>query len=270
MASVALAANLTDTNATAGVERELAERILADQTLQDVHQRAQTLLKSGLNAGSGYGEVWIRDLNTFIEVALEINEPARFREALLTFFKFQGPEGDIVDGYIPKDRASVGYKYRSSESAVGLLAHKNTVETDQESSLAQAIFKYVRTTGDRSILDEEVQSVTVLERLGRALEFVLAHRWDKEHGLVWGATTVDWGDVQPESPWGVEMDAQSHRALDIYDNAMMVIKPFLARIDHARYGGLFPRWRDLRHIPDFKLLVPVGNCYLPPCRRAGH
>src|SRR5258708_7295390 len=85
----------------------LAKQILADQTLREVHQMARTLLKSGLNAGSGYGEVWIRDLNTFIEVALEVNEPARFREALLTFFKFQGADGDIVDGYIPKDRASV-------------------------------------------------------------------------------------------------------------------------------------------------------------------
>ena len=85
MANMASAANLTDTNSTPGLERQLAERILADQTLRDVHQRARTLLKSGLNAGSGYGEVWIRDLNTFIEVALEVNEPARFREALMTF-----------------------------------------------------------------------------------------------------------------------------------------------------------------------------------------
>jgi hypothetical protein len=68
-----------------------------------------------------------------------------------------------------------------------------------------------------------LQGATVLERLGRAIEYVLTHRWDEQHGLVWGATTADWGDVQPESPWGVELDAQSHRALDIYDNAMMII-----------------------------------------------
>ena len=202
---------------------ELARQILADSTLREVQQMARTLLKSGLNAGSGYGEVWIRDLNTFIEVALPVNDPARFRDALLTFLKFQGPDGDIVDGYIPKAKASVGYAYRKSSLAPDLLAHKNTVETDQESSLVQAVRKYIRVTKDRSILDEKVEGVTVQDRLGRALNYVLTHRWDKDHGLVWGATTADWGDVQPESPWGVELDAQSHRALDIYDNAMMVV-----------------------------------------------
>ncbi len=87
---------------------ELARQIRADSTLREVHQMAKDLLRGGLNAGSGYGEVWIRDLNTFIEVALEVNPPPRLREALLTFFKFQGTNGDIVDGYVPLDRAKAG------------------------------------------------------------------------------------------------------------------------------------------------------------------
>ena len=135
-------------------QKALAGEILADKSLREVHQMARKLLQSGLTAGSGYGEVWIRDLNTFIEVALEVNEPKRFRESLLTFFKFQGTNGDIVDGYIPKDRANVNYQYRSSPLAPTLLAHKNTVETDQESSLVQAMRKYVAVTRDRGILDE--------------------------------------------------------------------------------------------------------------------
>jgi hypothetical protein len=134
----------------------LAQEILADQNLHEVHQMARQLLQTGLTAVSGYGEVWIPDLNTFIEVGLEVNEPLRFRESLLTFFKFQGPGGDIVDGYIPKERANERYKYRSSPLAPAALAHKNTVETDQESSLVQAIRKYVGVTGDRTIPDETI------------------------------------------------------------------------------------------------------------------
>jgi len=202
---------------------ELAKATLQDQTLQEVHRKAQELLKGGLNAGSGYCEIWIRDLNTFIEVALEVNPPQRIREALLTFCKFQGTNGDIVDGYTPVDRAQVQYAYRTSALATNFMAHKNTVETDQESSLVRAVRKYVSTTHDPSILEERIQGVTVRDRLGLALQYVLTERFDREHGLVWGATTADWGDVQPESPWGVTLDANSHRALSIYDNAMLLV-----------------------------------------------
>jgi hypothetical protein len=220
----AVPARSAETGSTAKPrDAELAREILADQTLNDVRGMAKDLLKGRFNAGSGYGEVWIRDLNTFIEVALEVNPPERLREALLPFFEFQGTNGDIVDGYIPLNGAKVKYAYRTSALATNLMAHKNTVETDQESSLVQAVRKYVSATGDRTILHERLAGVTVRERLGRALRYVLTERFDQEHGLVWGATTADWGDVQPESPWGVELDANSHRALDIYDNAMLVI-----------------------------------------------
>ena len=220
---VALVSAGPATAAEGASQAALAREILADQSLREVHQMAQKLLQTGLTAGSGYGEVWIRDLNTFIEVGLEVNEPLRFREALLTFFMFQGPGGDIVDGYIPKERANVKYKYRSSPLAPAALAHKNTVETDQESSLVQAIRKYVGVTGDRTILDETIAGRPVRERLAGALEYVLKERFDQARGLIWGATTADWGDVQPEHSWGVELDESSHRAIDVYDNAMFII-----------------------------------------------
>ncbi len=224
----------------------LAREILNDRELPVVLQKARALLKGGLNAGSGYGEVWIRDLNTFIELALEGEARAGIREALLRFFKFQGADGNIVDGYIPRDRANVAYQYRRSPLAPEWLAHKNTVETDQEASLVQAIRKYVSATGDRSILAESVDGRTVLERLALALEYVHQHRFDARHGLVWGATTVDWGDVQPEHEWGVELDASSHRAIDVYDNAMFAI----ALEDFVGLPGVTvseaERWRTVR------------------------
>ncbi|MGE5295280.1 MAG: polysaccharide lyase family protein, partial [Solirubrobacterales bacterium] len=214
------------TVAVSAQESVLAKRILADPNLPTVLAKAKDLLKTGFNAGSGYGEVWIRDLNTFIELSLQVNDPKPIREALLTFFKFQGPEGDIPDGYIPKAQGNTAYKYRQSSLAPDLLAHKNTVETDQESSLVQAVRRYVAITKDASVLDEKVDGTAVRDRLAKALDYVLAQRFETLYGLVWGATTADWGDVQPEHEWGVELDANSHRTLDIYDNAM-----FLAAID---------------------------------------
>jgi hypothetical protein len=204
-------------------DTELAAQILADKTLPQVHRKAQELLKGGLNAGGGYSQVWIRDMNTFIEIALEVNPHERFREALLNFCKLQGPQGDIVDGYVPLNPAKVKSAYRVSPLAPNLMAFKNSVETDQESSLVQAIYKYIAVTGDTSILDENVAGISVRERMAQALQYVLTVRFDSKHGLVWGGTRIDWGDVQPEDSPGVALNAHSHRALTVYDSAMLVI-----------------------------------------------
>jgi cellobiose phosphorylase len=226
--------------------RKLAGEILTDPDLSLVLDKARALLKTGLTAGSGYGEVWIRDLNTFIELSLEVNPHADIRAALLNFFKFQEPNGDVPDGYIPKERASVGYKYRRSPLAPELLAHKNTVETDQETSLVQAVRRFVTVTGDRSLLAESVAGKSVLDRLELALGYLLKDRFDGGRGLVWGATTADWGDVQPEHAWGVELDASSHRAIDIYDNAMFVVavEDLLQLL--GRDSPRADRWRKVR------------------------
>jgi glycogen debranching enzyme len=125
------------------------------------------------------------------------------------------------------------------------LAHKNTVETDQETSLIQAVRKYIQKTGDRSILAEKVQDIKVIDRLEMALDFLMNHRFNKQYGLIWGATTMDWGDVQPEHQWGVEMSQDSHPAIDIYDNAMfiMAIGDFLdlAGADYPKAG----KWKAI-------------------------
>ena len=48
--------------------------------------------------------------------------------------------------------------------------------------------------------------------------------------MIKGATTIDWGDVQPETGWGVAINEKTKWAVDIYDNAMFVIaiQDFLA------------------------------------------
>ena len=231
------AASLAPRNVNPSARTTLAKTILKDERMDKVLAKARQVLSSGLNAGSGYGEVWIRDLNTFIELALDVQDHAALREALLTFFHFQGADGNIIDGYIPVSKANVGYKYIHATTKPGLLGHKNTVETDQESSLVQAVHKYVTKTGDGSLLDEVVNGRTVRARLADAMGYVLRDRFEPARGLVWGATTVDWGDVQPEHPWGVEFDASSHKAIDIYDNAMLVI----AMRDYAALPGVSTR-----------------------------
>lgn len=206
---------------------EVKKSILEDPSFEVVDSMAHAVVASGLNAGSGYGEVWIRDFNTFITTAMDVMSDAKIRECLNTFFHFQGKDGNIVDGYIPIEKADLdnvgGYKYRLSASAPNFAAHKNTVETDHEASLIQAVRQYVEKSGNVAYLDSKVDGITVRRRMEMALEYLMNDKYDSTYGLITGATTADWGDVQPEHLWGVEIDENTHFAIDIYDNAMFVL-----------------------------------------------
>jgi len=204
-------------------KEELKKHIQSNEYFAFVKEKAVEVVKTGFNAGDGYGEVWIRDYNTFIELSAEVFEAEVLRENLLVFFRMQGDDGNIIDGFIPDEKAGGGYDYIYTELEPRYAGHKNTVETDQESSLVQAVYKYVVATGDSSILSEKVGDKTVSERLEEAMEFLLNHRFSKKYGLLWGATTADWGDVQPEHEWGVYLNNDTHYAIDIYDNAMFLI-----------------------------------------------
>jgi hypothetical protein len=223
----------------AASERALAERILADEDLTQTLAMAKELLATGFTAGEGYEEVWIRDLATFIELSSEVRDPGEIRDKLLVFFRFQGDDGNIVDGYTPAEKPGAGYDFIVKDSVPEFKAHKNTVATDQESSLVQAVARFVRVTSDRSLLDEEIDGVRVIERMGRALQYLLDHRWSEEHGLIWGGVTADWGDVRPDHEWGVVFEEGNQRAIDVYDNAM-----FLVAI--ADYLSLLPAHSDRR------------------------
>jgi glycogen debranching enzyme len=212
--------------------KELTTKIFSDKRLDTIQARALRLL-TGFAAGTSYGEIWIRDFNTFINGSLHIHPKEKVKDILLYFFRFQGKDGNIVDGYIPDAKADKSYmpdRFIYSDLAPGFAAHKNTVETDQESSLIQAIRKYVDATGDRSILSATIDGRTVIERMEMALDFIMKERWSSKHGLVIGATTVDWGDVQPDTTSiGVEINKQTKWAIDVYDNAMfyMALNDFM-------------------------------------------
>jgi glycogen debranching enzyme len=128
------------------------------------------------------------------------------RSQLLLFLQHQGADGNIPDGI---DGAGNTFK--------------GTVESDQETSLVQAFARYVAITGDKAVLGETVNGTPVIVRLENALLFLYTQRWSAKHGLVWGGTRADWGDVQPEDVPGTNLSALSHPAVSIYDNAMLKI-----------------------------------------------
>ncbi len=204
----------------------LVEKIKSNQYFSHVKAKALEVMKTGFNAGDGYREVWIRDYNTFIELAAQVYPKEVLKENLLVFFRMQGDDGNIIDGFTPAekiDKKAVDYSYSFSRLEPRYAGHKNTVETDQETSLVQAVYKYIQLTGDKTILTEKIGDKTASERLDWAMAFLMKHRFDQQHGLLIGATTADWGDVQPEHSWGVALDTNTHLAIDIYDNAMFIV-----------------------------------------------
>jgi len=227
-------------------DRELEQLIVNDQSLLNVEQMARDLMKKGFYAGSGYQMVWCRDLNTFIELSCEEYDVNVIRENLLMFFHFQQKNGELLDGYVEREAFTWGdpntYESTTAQDHIGF---KNTVETDQETSLIQAIAKYISKTNDRSILNETVAGKTVYGRLSFAIDYLLSERYSARYGLITGATTFDWGDVQVEGGTVVDVDELTHWSIDVYDNAMLVIA-LEAMKDFADETNEKKRWSDMQ------------------------
>lgn len=250
--------------------QQLANEILQDARIQQVDSMARVVLAQGFNAGSGYSQIWARDMNTFIETACEVNDTKDIRNAILLFFGLQQPNDEMVDGYVLKPDFTwydnVPYYSDNAPEHVGF---KNTVETDQETSLIQIIGKYIRKTGDASILKENIAGRTVLQRIDDMVDYLMRERYDATYGLLYGAMTADWGDVQPHDDFGCDMNELSHKAIDAYDNAMFIIA-----LDYMQEmtddEALLSKWKAIRdniyqntrkHLWDAKNLKFIPHLY---------
>lgn len=244
---------------------DLTRSILHNDLFDRVLARAEGLFSGSLTAGDRYPEVWIRDFATFLETACQLGKDLAVKDALRVFFHFQRPDGEILDGYAPASSYSDFYNFVSTPSHPDLRAHKNSVETDQESSLVLGVAKYVETTGDTAFLSEIIEGQSVFDRLTLAINWVLQNRWSAPHGLVWNATTLDWGDGQASTEWeeiseGVpltperlplltELGPHSHPALCIYTNALFSLAlAAMARLARTTHGpDAAQPWQTRRH-----------------------
>ena len=226
--------------------QQLAGDILADQSFHTVDSMARAVIRSGFNAGSGYSQIWARDMNTFIEVACEESNPSDLRNAILLFFALQQPNDEMIDGYVLKTDFNWGDDHPYySDAAPDHVAFKNTVETDQESSLIHIVGKYIRKTGDTSILNEVVAGRTVYDRMVGMIDYLMKERYNEQYGLLYGAMTTDWGDVQPNDDFGCDMNELSDPAIDVYDNAMFIIAlDFMQEMTADNVDKT--RWKELR------------------------
>lgn len=258
---------------TTNPQQQLAETILNDTTLHQVDSMARSIISQGFNAGSGYSQIWARDMNTFIEVACEETNQTDIRNAILLFFALQQPNDEMIDGYVLKpDFTWYDNHPYYADAAPDHVGFTNTVETDQESSLIQIVGKYIRKTGDTSILREDVAGRTVLERMDDMVDYLMRERYSEQYGLLFGAMTADWGDVQPNDDFGCDMNELSSRAIDVYDNAM-----FLIALDYLQEmtddTSLLKKWKGIReqiaqnvrkHLWDTERKKFIPHLYIDP------
>ena len=158
----------------------------------------------GFAAGGGYPQLWLRDANTILPASRWYYDEAWLSSWLEEHLAFQDTAGGLRDWIDSRGTAD-----------------KNTTETDQETSAVQAASQIVAVLGP-DWLRKPVAGIPVIERLDAALKYVLAERFDPGLGLVKGAHTADWGDVDMNASGrtAVYVDASTHWTADIYDQAM--------------------------------------------------
>lgn len=159
---------------------------------------------SGFYAGSGYPQIWLRDAATILP-ASRLFYPETFQTSWLEeHLAVQRPDGSLEDWIDSAGKSD-----------------KNTTETDQETSAIQAAYEVFRLLGpDR--LEKTIQGEPIIRRLEKALMFVWEKKRDRKTGLVIGAHTADWGDVEMEDAdqQAIYAGPTTHWTADIYDQSM--------------------------------------------------
>jgi hypothetical protein len=174
----------------------------------EVEFRGRTGSVRGFAAGAGYPQVWLRDAATIIPGSRYYYPQAYLASWLEEHLAFQEESGSLEDWVDSRGRSD-----------------KNTVETDQEASAVQSAYQIFLLKGPegRKWLEKQVAGHAILDRLEKALLYLFAERWNEEYGLVTGAHTADWGDVDPEDAdqRAIYVDERTRWTADIYDQAMV-------------------------------------------------
>jgi len=185
---------------------------------------------SGFAAGSAYPQIWLRDAATIIPASRFFYEKPFLQSWLEEHLAFQAEDGGLEDWFDSRGKFD-----------------KNTTETDQETSAVRAAAQITEIIGP-AWLEDKVKGETVLARLEKALRFVLGHRFDRAHGLVTGAHTADWGDVDigRGDQGAIYSGPETHWTCDIYDQSEFhgAARGLAKMLATANRGGESKFWED--------------------------
>jgi hypothetical protein len=183
---------------------ELYELIRITLEQNEVNFKGKTGTVYGFSPGKNYPQIWLRDANTIIRGARLFYEENYLVSWLKEHLFYQKENGALYDWIDSRGEMD-----------------KNTTETDQESSAVQAAYQAYEVLGSQW-LEKKVKGQRIIDRLAMALEYVLLNRFDERRGLLTGAHTADWGDVDvvDQGQEAVYVDERTKWTADIYDQAM--------------------------------------------------
>jgi hypothetical protein len=183
----------------------------------------------GFAAGTTYPQVWIRDTATMLGYARFFYPLTDLQGIVDRFFRTQGARGEIQDWVDTVGRCD-----------------KNTVESDQESSLVLAAWELA--LSDPAWLGGAVAGMLRLDRLDLALEWVWKNRLDRDRGLIWSGFTADWGDVERSYPdqRSIKLSDRSRRTFSTYAQALFIraAQRLALMADRLGDGIMAGKWRQ--------------------------
>ncbi len=183
----------------------------------------------GFAAGSDYPQVWIRDTATMLGYARFFYPLSDLQGIIDRFFIAQGPQGEVQDWVDTIGRCD-----------------KNTVESDQESSLVLAAWQLA--LGDPAWLNGNVAGLSRLKRLDKALEWLWRNRRDAKRGLIWSGFTADWGDVERSyaDQRAIKLSDRSQRTFSTYAQALFIqsAKKLARMAERLSSQDMAAKWRQ--------------------------
>ena len=153
----------------------------------------------GFSPGTDYPQFWIRDIATFLGYAKLYYPLGIFKENIMKFLKYQDENGGIPDWYDLNGKSD-----------------KNTVETDQESSLVLSAYEVFKSEPDW--VNMAFNGDKILKKLSMALDYVWKYKRNKKFDLIESGLTADWGDVDSSYP--------DHRATKLNKKSTIVFSAY--------------------------------------------
>ena len=187
----------------------------------------------GFRPGKVYPEMYIRDIAWGMETAQYYYPDEYLREPVEAYLRRQ---------YTASTRSLDGdFGVVAGVGAIGGIltpdgrSNKETITTDEETSLIHAAYLYYNLAYNTAWLQTNINGLTLIERLNLAADWLYTHRLDPDLQLLWRGHTTDWGDVKIEKGPGYTdyNPAQDHLTASIYDQAVA----YMALVELAKMNA---------------------------------